>query len=169
MLNYRICFAPLRFGAGLKGKIVDSWWHGLPVSTTPVGCEGMTLSNFPNQLPSWGSATTESEIVDQTVGMYEDEAAWKKCQAEGFLLLNALYDKERNLASIQVRYHVLKYSIRIAEKESYAYPLLQNSITTTMKTLQELRDADYTGSILWSQQMRSTEFFSRWIELKETS
>lgn len=26
MLNYRISLAPLRFGAGLKGKVVDSWW-----------------------------------------------------------------------------------------------------------------------------------------------
>ncbi|GAB4821957.1 hypothetical protein N2152v2_009003 [Parachlorella kessleri] len=41
MLRYRVSFAPLRFGAGLKGKVVDSWWHGLPVCTTPVGAEGM--------------------------------------------------------------------------------------------------------------------------------
>lgn len=33
--------APLRFGAGLKGKVVDAWAHGLPVCTTPVGAEGM--------------------------------------------------------------------------------------------------------------------------------
>lgn len=42
MKKYRLCVAPLRFGAGLKGKIVDSWEHGLPVVTTPIGSEGMT-------------------------------------------------------------------------------------------------------------------------------
>lgn len=41
MLGYRVMLSPLRFGAGLKGKVVDSWWHGLPVCTTPVGAEGM--------------------------------------------------------------------------------------------------------------------------------
>lgn len=41
MRRYRVCVAPLRFGAGLKGKIVDSWRHGLPVATTPIGAEGM--------------------------------------------------------------------------------------------------------------------------------
>lgn len=41
MQQYRVCLAPLRFGAGLKGKIVDSWAHGTPVCTTPVGAEGM--------------------------------------------------------------------------------------------------------------------------------
>ena len=41
MQRYRVCLAPLRFGAGLKGKIVDSWAHGTPVCTTPIGAEGM--------------------------------------------------------------------------------------------------------------------------------
>lgn len=41
MSQYRLCLAPLRFGAGLKGKIVDSWFHQLPVVTTPIGAEGM--------------------------------------------------------------------------------------------------------------------------------
>lgn len=39
--QYKVCLAPLRFGAGLKGKILDSWMHGLPVCTTPIGAEGM--------------------------------------------------------------------------------------------------------------------------------
>lgn len=53
MQQYRVCLAPIRFGAGLKGKIVDSWAHGLPVCTTPVGAEGMfpesdsTAEGFP--------------------------------------------------------------------------------------------------------------------------
>lgn len=38
---YRVLLAPLRYGAGLKGKIVDAWAHGLPVVTTPIGAEGM--------------------------------------------------------------------------------------------------------------------------------
>ena len=41
MRQYRVCLAPLRFGAGLKGKVVDAWTHGLPVCTTPIGAEGM--------------------------------------------------------------------------------------------------------------------------------
>ena len=37
----RVLLAPLRFGAGIKGKIVDAWMRGLPAVTTPVGAEGM--------------------------------------------------------------------------------------------------------------------------------
>ena len=49
--DYRICLAPLRFGAGLKGKIVDSWRNGLPVVTTPVGAEGMIDQGLYAQIP----------------------------------------------------------------------------------------------------------------------
>ena len=53
MQQYRVCLAPLRYGAGLKGKIMDSWAHGLPVCTTPVGAEGMfpATSQTPEGFP----------------------------------------------------------------------------------------------------------------------
>eukprot|EP01134_Creolimax_fragrantissima_P007264 CFRG7264T1 len=41
MARYRVLLAPLRCGAGIKGKIADAWCRGLPVVTTPIGCEGM--------------------------------------------------------------------------------------------------------------------------------
>ena len=44
--NYRLQIAPLRFGAGIKGKITDSWFYGLPVVTTPVGGEGLFDTTF---------------------------------------------------------------------------------------------------------------------------
>ena len=50
MLSYRVLLAPLRYGAGLKGKIVDAWAHGLPVVTTPIGAEGMHADEV------WGRA-----------------------------------------------------------------------------------------------------------------
>ena len=36
----RVLLAPLRFGAGLKGKVVEAWARGTPVVTTPIGAEG---------------------------------------------------------------------------------------------------------------------------------
>ena len=43
LTTHCISIAPLRFGAGLKGKIVEAMATGLPVVTTPVGAEGMEL------------------------------------------------------------------------------------------------------------------------------
>ena len=43
LASHCVSIAPLRFGAGLKGKIVEAMAAGLPVVTTSVGAEGMEL------------------------------------------------------------------------------------------------------------------------------
>ena len=44
-LNSRVFVAPLRFGAGMKGKIGQSLSYGLPVVTTNIGAEGIGLTH----------------------------------------------------------------------------------------------------------------------------
>ena len=39
--KYKVMLAPLRFGAGIKGKITDAWLNYLPVVTTRIGAEGL--------------------------------------------------------------------------------------------------------------------------------
>ncbi|HVU16367.1 MAG TPA: glycosyltransferase [Candidatus Didemnitutus sp.] len=39
--SHLLAVIPLRFGGGVKGKIVEALWHGLPVLTTAVGAEGI--------------------------------------------------------------------------------------------------------------------------------
>ena len=39
--THLIAVIPLRFGGGVKGKVVEALWHGLPVITTAVGAEGI--------------------------------------------------------------------------------------------------------------------------------
>ena len=38
----KVVVAPLRYGAGIKGKIVDALYKGMPIVTTPIGAEGLT-------------------------------------------------------------------------------------------------------------------------------
>ena len=40
---YRVLLAPLRFGAGVKGKILDAISMELPIITTPIGGEGLSV------------------------------------------------------------------------------------------------------------------------------
>ena len=42
MKNARVCLAPLRFGAGLKGKFIDAMKNGTPAVTTAIGSEGIS-------------------------------------------------------------------------------------------------------------------------------
>lgn len=46
--KYKYMLAPLFFGAGVKGKICDSWFNHTPVITTPIGAEGLFLEQYDN-------------------------------------------------------------------------------------------------------------------------
>lgn len=46
--------------------------------------------------------------------------------------------------------------------------MLQNNLLTALANMHRQRQEDFVGSMLWHQNNRATEYFSRWIELKET-
>jgi hypothetical protein len=48
--KYRVLLAPIYFGAGIKGKVTDSWFNYLPVVTTPVGAVGLFLESYDNDV-----------------------------------------------------------------------------------------------------------------------
>ncbi|WP_313791425.1 glycosyltransferase [Lacinutrix neustonica] len=48
MQEHKVCLVPLRYGAGLKGKLVDAMLNGIPCVTTSIGAEGMYGALEPN-------------------------------------------------------------------------------------------------------------------------
>ena len=84
--NCRVFVAPLRYGAGMKGKIGQSMAYGLPVVTTTVGAEGIGLEHDVNALIADGP----EEFADAVIRLYTDEELW-----EG-ISLNAIEHIERN-------------------------------------------------------------------------
>ena len=70
----RVFVAPLRYGAGYKGKIAHAMSYGLPVVTTSIGAEGMNLSEYENVL----IGDTPKEFADKTIAAYKDEDLWNK-------------------------------------------------------------------------------------------
>ena len=45
--------------------------------------------------------------------------------------------------------------------------VVSGAITEALSTLNDRRERDFIGAMMWHHSMRSTEFFSRWVELKE--
>lgn len=74
----RVFVAPLRYGAGVKGKIGQSIEHGLPVVTTSIGAEGMYLKNDESCL----EANDAKEFANAVVRLYEDKKLWTKVQTQ---------------------------------------------------------------------------------------
>ena len=65
--------APLRFGAGVKGKIVEAMYHGVPSVTTTVGAEGIGDAERALFI-----ADDASSFADKVVQAYTCSATWNK-------------------------------------------------------------------------------------------
>jgi GT2 family glycosyltransferase len=75
----RIAVAPLRYGAGVKGKINLSMAHGQPVVATACAVEGMHLRDGEDVLV----ADDPQAFADALVRLYEDEALWTRLARNG--------------------------------------------------------------------------------------
>jgi glycosyltransferase involved in cell wall biosynthesis len=64
----RLVVAPLRYGAGIKGKIVDALYKNMPVVTTIIGAEGLDGADSCMLI-----ANNENEFAQKTIEIYRDE------------------------------------------------------------------------------------------------
>lgn len=95
----RVFIAPLRHGAGMKGKIGHSLSQGLPVVTTRIGAEGMGLTDGSEAL----IADDPHEFADAVIRLYQDEALWSRLSLAGLELMREHYSKAvvaRRLSSL---------------------------------------------------------------------
>jgi glycosyltransferase involved in cell wall biosynthesis/GT2 family glycosyltransferase len=76
----RVSVAPLRFGAGINGKIGEALAHGLPVVTTNIGAAGLALRDGEEAL----IADSPEDLAAATVRLYTDAALWRKLSDEGY-------------------------------------------------------------------------------------
>ncbi|WP_320823355.1 glycosyltransferase [Reinekea sp.] len=136
--QYRLNLAPLRFGAGQKGKILEGWLTGTPTLTTPIGAEAMATDA---QL-AYRPTTDANEFAQLVAAAYNDPARWSQLQDSGYRIL------EQNFA-----------------RTTFALPFLER-IEQIRATLSEHRQANFWGRLLTLNQYRATEYMSRWIELK---
>jgi hypothetical protein len=137
-----ILLAPLRFGAGIKGKILDAWSFGLPVVTTPIGREGIVTSG--NEKDFGGAiASTTSSFCDHAIQLATDPETYFNAQGQGQHLLKTLFDSDTNWKGLEAR------------------------LDQTHINLLDYRQSDYHRAMLWHHSRRSVEYFSKWIELKE--
>ncbi|ODU51836.1 MAG: glycosyl hydrolase family 1 [Lysobacteraceae bacterium SCN 69-48] len=78
----RVAIAPLRFGGGMKGKVLEAMRHGLPMVTTPVGVQGLSAAAF---LPHSEQA---DRLADAICALLEDDAHWQRVSraSVGFIM-----------------------------------------------------------------------------------
>lgn len=72
----KFMIAPLRYGAGVKGKIGQSFEYHLPLITTNIGAEGMFLKHNENAL----IANNAEDFANEIINLYENKNLWLKLQ-----------------------------------------------------------------------------------------
>lgn len=138
MQQARVNLAPLRFGAGLKGKLADAMICGTPSVTTSIGAEGMH-----GDLPFAGAiADSAEEIAHQAVSLYRDHSGWQQAQRQGFAIIQQRFDK------------------KLHNDE------LLRTIQRLRENLDEHRLNNFTGAMLRYHLHKSTQYMSQWIEAK---
>jgi GT2 family glycosyltransferase/glycosyltransferase involved in cell wall biosynthesis len=95
--NCRVFLAPLRYGAGVKGKINMSMSHGLPVVATPLAVEGMRLVNEWDVL----IGETDHEFSSSVVRVYKDEELWNRLSSNGIENARRFYSREVARATLE--------------------------------------------------------------------
>jgi|GEM_PF-1475543 len=86
----RISIAPLRYGAGMKGKIGEALAYGLPVVTTSMGAEGMGLNHGENIL----IADTPEDFAECIIKLYHDANLWEQLSESGINYMKAHFSPE---------------------------------------------------------------------------
>lgn len=135
----RINFAPLRFGAGQKGKLIEAMRFGTPSVSTSLGAEGITEGL------SFGGiiADTEEKFVNAAVAMYQNKDEFLIAQQHGYHIL------ETNFDGPSISNKMLK---RIQKMQDQ---------------LVKHRNSNFMGALLHYHTLQSTKYMSKWIEEKK--
>ncbi|MCK7508778.1 MAG: glycosyltransferase family 4 protein [Desulfobacterales bacterium] len=87
----RVSVAPLRYGAGMKGKIGEAMAHGLPVVTTSIGAEGMGLVSGETAFIS----DSPQEFAEYIITLCTDNSKWQSMASAARLLILDNYSPQK--------------------------------------------------------------------------
>lgn len=137
MQHARVCLAPLRFGAGLKGKLIDAIQCGTPSVTTTIGAEGIDAAeHWPGFI-----ADELEQFVTAAVDLYESPSLWQAAQ-------------DRCADTLQ-QFSATAFT-----------PALIKKLEAIADTLTMHRRHNFIGAMLQHHQHKSTQYMSLWIEAK---
>lgn len=138
MSKARICLAPLRFGAGMKGKLIDAMLCGTPSITSSIGSESMHPSL------DWSGVISDSaeSFAEAAVHLYHNEGDWKRCQQNGIKIINQVFDKKNHVG------------------------IFMEKINAVLSDLENHRQTNFTGAMLQHHVAASTKYMALWIEAK---
>ena len=137
----RVLLAPVRFGAGIKGKLLEAMQFGTPSVTSSIGAEAMNGDFL------WNGFITDSpeDFAEKAIELYQNKSTWSNAKQNGFEILKNRFSKELFEAS---------FSEFLSDK---------------LKNLEKYRNENFTGLLLMHHFLQSTKYMAKWIEEKNKS
>lgn len=141
LAQYRVNLVPLRFGAGIKGKIADGFMAGTPCVSTQIGQEGMA-----DDLP-WGGLVIDNinnsdQIAHAAIKLYKNPSLWMQCSEYGHNIIQQKFNEGQHAEA------------------------LIKKIKQLSDNLDKHRKNNFYGQVLRHNLYRSQYFMSKWIEEK---
>jgi glycosyltransferase involved in cell wall biosynthesis len=93
----RLALAPLRYGAGVKGKVNMAMSYGLPVVATTPAVEGMHVRTGEDVLV----ADTPQDFADAILRAYDDATVWKTLSENGLANVRRHFSFDAARAALQ--------------------------------------------------------------------
>ncbi|MGB5943533.1 MAG: glycosyltransferase family 4 protein [Leeuwenhoekiella sp.] len=138
MMAAKVCLAPLRIGAGLKGKLLLAMQCGTPCVTTTLGAEGMH-----GKLPFNGFVENDLQaFAAKAIELYTEENKWKTAQQAGVEVINQRFQKD------------------------FWSPKLIDNIFWLTTHLKSNRHHNFTGAMLHHQTLLAAKYLSKYIQAK---
>ncbi len=136
----RVMLAPLRFGAGQKGKLVDAMRCGTPSITTSIGAEGMYRGS------DWCGQITDDPkaFAKAAIEVYQNHRSWADSRDRGIEIIKEVFDKNELHAKFR------------------------NKISTTRRNLKKHRNTNFMGALIQHQSLSATKYMGKWIEEKNS-
>ena len=92
----RVFIAPLKFGSGIKVKILNAMARGIPIVTTPIGVEGINVRDGIDIMVG----TTPDEIISKVIMLLNDKEMWTKIKDNARKTIQKNYTWDRVFAKL---------------------------------------------------------------------
>jgi glycosyltransferase involved in cell wall biosynthesis len=136
----RVHLMPLRFGAGLKGKLFEAILCGTPSVMTSVGAEGTAFSDLQSVV-----SDDTSGFISRAIKLYSSETLWKEIQVKSDTIVRSDFARDA------------------------FHDRLQQKLLTLRENLTTSRENNLIGGILLHHTTAGSKYLSKWIELKESN
>ncbi len=154
--SHRIGLAPLRYGAGMKGKIGEYFACGLPCVTTSIGAEGMGLENGGNTL----ICDDPTEFAKAVVEAYTTPELWHRLSANGLAYVRDKVSPEALAPAVLDAVTRAVDARRTKQTQAAAAPQPTTVASERMKKIvdQETRLRELDAMIAQQQQFAQTQW-----------